>query len=171
MNKTIRLILAAASITAGSAAFAATLSFDTVSGTSFTDYFSVTPTAEDMLILNVSAGPTQIKSLSFDILGGPLNVAGVLNSNGNLVASFNDRTNNTYSLKSTQTYTLKVTGITNLLPAGVNGIVSIQYISGGVVAAVPEPETYAMMLAGLGVMGFMVRRRNKATAPSNLAVC
>jgi hypothetical protein len=27
-------------------------------------------------------------------------------------------------------------------------------------AAVPEPETYAMMLAGLGMMGFMVRRRS-----------
>jgi hypothetical protein len=26
-------------------------------------------------------------------------------------------------------------------------------------AAVPEPKTYAMMLAGLGLMGFMVRRR------------
>ena len=27
------------------------------------------------------------------------------------------------------------------------------------VSAVPEPETYAMLLAGLGLMGFMVRRR------------
>ncbi|MEG1324253.1 MAG: FxDxF family PEP-CTERM protein, partial [Janthinobacterium sp.] len=27
------------------------------------------------------------------------------------------------------------------------------------VAAVPEPETYAMMLAGLGLVGFMARRR------------
>jgi hypothetical protein len=27
------------------------------------------------------------------------------------------------------------------------------------VAAVPEPETYAMMLAGLGMMGFIVKRR------------
>jgi hypothetical protein len=27
------------------------------------------------------------------------------------------------------------------------------------VAAVPEPETYAMMLAGLGMIGFMARRR------------
>lgn len=28
-------------------------------------------------------------------------------------------------------------------------------------APVPEPETYAMMLAGLGLMGFVVRRRSK----------
>ena len=30
------------------------------------------------------------------------------------------------------------------------------------VAAVPEPETYAMMIAGLGLMGFMVRRKKAA---------
>jgi hypothetical protein len=30
------------------------------------------------------------------------------------------------------------------------------------VTAVPEPETYAMMLAGLGAIGFMSRRRKKA---------
>ena len=29
----------------------------------------------------------------------------------------------------------------------------------GLAAPVPEPETYAMMLAGLGLMGFMVRRK------------
>jgi PEP-CTERM motif len=31
---------------------------------------------------------------------------------------------------------------------------------GGVISAVPEPETYAMLLAGLGLIGFTVRRRN-----------
>nr|HET7859496.1 PEP-CTERM sorting domain-containing protein [Caldimonas sp.] len=30
---------------------------------------------------------------------------------------------------------------------------------GAITAAVPEPETYALMLAGLGMMGFMAKRR------------
>lgn len=30
------------------------------------------------------------------------------------------------------------------------------------VTAIPEPETYALMLAGLGAMGFVARRRKKA---------
>lgn len=29
------------------------------------------------------------------------------------------------------------------------------------VTAVPEPETYAMLLAGLGLIGFMSRRNSK----------
>jgi hypothetical protein len=33
------------------------------------------------------------------------------------------------------------------------------YLSSMTVAAVPEPETYAMLMAGLGVIGFMSRRR------------
>lgn len=32
------------------------------------------------------------------------------------------------------------------------------------VPAVPEPETYALMLAGLGVVGFVARRRNRQAA-------
>lgn len=32
-------------------------------------------------------------------------------------------------------------------------------VSGDTIAAVPEPESYAMLLAGLGVMGFAARRR------------
>jgi hypothetical protein len=33
-----------------------------------------------------------------------------------------------------------------------------------VIAAVPEPETYAMLLAGLGLMGFVARRRQRKLA-------
>ena len=32
-----------------------------------------------------------------------------------------------------------------------------------VLAAVPEPETYAMLFAGLGVLGFVGRRNRKAS--------
>ena len=31
-------------------------------------------------------------------------------------------------------------------------------------AAVPEPQTYAMLLAGLGLMGFVARRRRQDLA-------
>jgi hypothetical protein len=35
-------------------------------------------------------------------------------------------------------------------------------ITQSITAAVPEPETYAMMMAGLGLVGFMARRRRTA---------
>jgi CHRD domain/PEP-CTERM motif len=37
----------------------------------------------------------------------------------------------------------------------------LQYV-GSVAAPIPEPETYALMLAGLGVVGLMARRRVRA---------
>ena len=47
---------------------------------------------------------------------------------------------------------IQVTGVTD----GGNGGI----YSGAIAAAVPEPETYAMLLAGLGLMGAVVRRRS-----------
>jgi hypothetical protein len=38
------------------------------------------------------------------------------------------------------------------------------YLSSMTVTAVPEPETYAMLMAGLGVIGFMSRRRKARKA-------
>jgi hypothetical protein len=37
-------------------------------------------------------------------------------------------------------------------------------IASGSVTTVPEPESYAMMLAGLGLMGFLARRRKREEA-------
>ena len=39
-----------------------------------------------------------------------------------------------------------------------------EFQANGVMAAVPEPETYAMLLAGLGVMGAVARRRKAQQA-------
>jgi hypothetical protein len=33
------------------------------------------------------------------------------------------------------------------------------------IPAIPEPETYAMMLAGLGLLGFVARRRRQGLNP------
>jgi hypothetical protein len=46
---------------------------------------------------------------------------------------------------------IQITGVTD---GGNGGIYS------GAIAAIPEPETYAMLLAGLGLMGAVVRRRS-----------
>jgi hypothetical protein len=52
---------------------------------------------------------------------------------------------------------IQITGVTD----GGNGGI----YSGAIAAAVPEPETYAMLLAGLGLMGAVVRgRSNRKTS-------
>lgn len=48
-------------------------------------------------------------------------------------------------------------------PEGVNGYNDLSFsFTNTNVTPVPEPETYAMMLAGLGALGFMARRRKAA---------
>ena len=50
-------------------------------------------------------------------------------------------------------YTLTALGLHTFTPS----VTTAQW--GGTVAVVPEPSTYALLLAGLGVVGFMARRR------------
>lgn len=48
------------------------------------------------------------------------------------------------------------------LPFGGSGFLSLQYTA--ITTPVPEPETYAMLLAGLGLMGAISRRRKNRAA-------
>jgi len=57
---------------------------------------------------------------------------------------------------STTVHTIQVDGISSN-SGKFTGTVGVQ------VTAVPEPETYAMMLAGLGALGFLARRRNSSS--------
>ena len=49
-------------------------------------------------------------------------------------------------------FILSLTGNTNVPNVGYHGTISV--------TAVPEPETYALLLAGLGLMGTIARRRS-----------
>lgn len=47
----------------------------------------------------------------------------------------------------------------NGIPTSPDQIIGLNNVS--IAASVPEPETYALMMAGLGFVGFMARRRNR----------
>ena len=60
-------------------------------------------------------------------------------------------------------YELRITGTShplNFMDGGYSGYMTLAPTT----APIPEPETYAMMLAGLGLMGFVARRRKRQAA-------
>jgi PEP-CTERM motif len=74
--------------------------------------------------------------------------------------------NKLYAVANTTIYTVDTaTGLaTNPVNFGPGlGAAFGQSFSSEAVPAIPEPETYAMLLAGLGIVGFMARRRQHST--------
>jgi hypothetical protein len=75
---------------------------------------------------------------------------------------------------STYTFAYNVVGATGLNTTGLDAHVGVGYanaqglgpyaITSQLTTPVPEPETYAMLLAGLGLMGFVARRRTQNSA-------
>jgi hypothetical protein len=96
-------------------------------------------------------------------LSSTADAVNIFNAAGNLQAnvSFNASTN---GLSFDNAAKLNNSVISQLSVAGVNGAFvaandASQIGSPGTLAAVPEPASSSMMLAGLGLMGFIARRR------------
>lgn len=125
---------------------------------------------------SITARGSDTYTFSFDgLVSGVYDVVGAFSGyNFNVTgATFNGSVLNTANLGSfsfgsityngTSPFVLTITGTRNgSIAAGFSGSLIA-------VSPVPEPESIAMMLAGLGVIGAVVRRRNRAAQPAAAA--
>jgi hypothetical protein len=133
----------------------------------------ITPTANQAQSLDNWSTSTYVYSLSFDLTGYKANTAaftGRVAADNSVVIKLNDQVISTASgftdwaaFSANSGFVSGVNTldfvVTNWAQNGGNPTgLRVEFNSSNV-AAVPEPETYAMMLAGLGLVGFTVRRR------------
>jgi hypothetical protein len=123
--------------------------FNVTHSGSFTDTFTFSPTFSSSVVSAVltSIGFTAVTNINFtsvSINGQALNIVnGVVDTATTLT-----------QLNLTGPLTLSVSGLSGS-NASYSGTVNVT-------AVVPEPETYALMLGGLGLVGFAARRRKAA---------
>jgi hypothetical protein len=125
--------------------------FDLTAGTTYTATYWLTGNPFDQAV----PGRYEDVTVTF----GTAQAAYVLYPNASYSATTNPWTiyNLSFTPLTSGTYTLNFqNGVTN---ATDNDGAILDNVS--VTAAVPEPETYAMMMAGLGMIGVMVRRRKR----------
>jgi hypothetical protein len=160
----------------------------------FSSVFSGPFTYEQMVALAVGGGKGYVASsgtvtglYSFPSSGGAgtlllgsspslLNVNSMTYDNGEL--HWTNGTNTIFSMSASGG---SVSQFTDAALSSLSGVTSLNgnlYVEGMVgsntvvwsITPVPEPETYAMMLAGLGVLGFVARRRKYQAAESASAL-
>lgn len=126
--------------------------------TPFTDTFNFSMPSSGLSALvadfEIQFGPGtplfDINSLTAELYNG-FNASGSWISN--LAGSGTDTVNDSIGLVAGNNYSIRVLGT----PTGTSGGMYAYAFT----AAVPEAETYGMMLAGLGLVGFMARRRKQ----------
>lgn len=145
---------------------------NTAAGSTFSEYLALTlPVAADLSTkvgISVLANTTTVFSgsgLDFALYGTSVGGAQTLlsaipGSYTHIPNSGSTTTSASYTgIAGYASYLLAVTGITKSA-GGVSFLVNGSNVAS--ITPVPEPESYAMLLAGLGLMGTIARRRNKA---------
>lgn len=134
--------------------------------TGFSDIFTFNAGANDGVSASVVDIPLSISGFTFDTALATMSLVyagadGTVGGNDDMVlqsvvlpspGNSQDNLNLTWE-------TPLVSGVHYLNVTGVTGGTEGGIYAGAIAAAVPEPETYAMLLAGLGLMGAVVRRR------------
>ena len=175
--KAILNVLLSALLIASSAAFATTAVTPTLSKGSFSQEYSFTTSHAYFPLLglgtsiNLSGSTSSFSSLSFEVLsssGTPL--TSFVNATNQrereretLVASWSD-SGYPGTLSGNTNYLLLVNGVASA--SGVQYALSANWLAPNaqfaLVPAVPEPETYTMLIAGIGLLGVVKRRRKNS---------
>jgi len=129
------------------------------SGVAFSDIFTFS--AQGPASFSVVDVPLSVGGLNYD---GILTGLSLFSAGANGIVGGGDDTLLQSSISTdgnslTLNYDQPLSGASFVTVTGIsNGTAGAIYA--GAAAAVPEPETYAMLLAGLGLMGAVVRRRS-----------
>ena len=175
--KIIRYSLLSILLATSSAVFAIDATTPVLNAGSFSQEYSFTTSNFFIPIttLSLSGQASDFSSLSFQLLNGngtpvtspaSFSTFNATRPGNTLSASFSDFFNPYIDLNPSTNYLMIVSG--NALSNGVqydlwgNWLMSGSQIS--LVPAVPEPETYVMLMAGLGLIGFASRRRKNGKA-------
>ena len=126
------------------------------SNASFEEYANFTSLNTGAMAVSFSLTQTLFGLNNPEILNLTLELWDNTHPNGNtLLATFaGNNTTHSFTLNAGAQYHFDISGTFG--PNASHGQYAVA------IAAIPEPETYAMMLAGLGLMGFVARRRRNA---------
>jgi hypothetical protein len=123
---------------------------------SFTNNYTFTAPTTESFSFYAETWSANTFSATLSLIGSPVQALTATDSGGMRTLT------GAFALTAGSTYTLSVTGdMARAFPDNYYyGSISVPTL----VASVPEPETYAMLLAGLGVIGALARRRKAAAA-------